>query len=92
MNNEPRKQLLEIVKIFGIEVLEEPRRLEGLLKDFCRNCKKEIFSIVIASKEGFVKQLTTNNNNENFPQNNKILGLSRKLQDKIGRASCRERV
>ncbi|WP_214079728.1 hypothetical protein [Mesotoga sp.] len=84
MNDEPRKQLLEIVKIFEIEVLEEPRILEGLLKDFCRNSKKEIFSIVIASKEEFVKQLTVNDNNENFPQYNKIVGLSHKLQENYG--------
>jgi hypothetical protein len=30
----------------------EPRKVEGLLRDFCGDCKKEIFSIVNALKEG----------------------------------------
>ena len=52
MKDEARKQLVEIVKRYGIKILDEPRKVEGLLRDFCGDCKKEIFSIVNALKEG----------------------------------------
>jgi len=30
LNNEARKQLIEIVKRYGIKILDEPRKVEGL--------------------------------------------------------------
>ena len=82
MNNEARKQLIEIVKRYGVKILDEPRKVEGLLRDFCGDCKKEIFSIVNALKE------RAGNDLMNSSKSNTVkitLGrLSSKMQSDLG--------
>ena len=82
MNNEARKQLIEIVKKYGIKILDEPRKVEGLLRDFCGDCKREIFSIVSALKEGASTELI--NSSKSGTQKLVIGRLSRRLQDNYG--------
>ena len=79
MNNEARKQLIEIVKRYGIKILDEPRKVEGLLKDFCGDCKKEIFSIVSGLKEGASTELL--NSSKSGTQKFVIGRLFQRLQD-----------
>lgn len=81
MNYEARKQLVEIVKTNGLTILDEPRKVEGLLRDFCGNCKREIFSIVSALKEGAANDLI-NSSSENT-RKLVIARLSKKLQDDL---------
>jgi len=82
LNNEARKQLIEIVKTYGIQILDEPRKVEGLLRDFCGDCKREIFSIVSALKEGASTELI--NSSKSGTQKLVIGRLSRRLQDNYG--------
>ena len=79
MNNEARKQLIEIVKKYGVKILDEPRKVEGLLKDFCQEQRKEIFSIVSALKEGASTELI--NSIKSGTQKLVIGRLSQRLQD-----------
>jgi len=81
LNNEARKQLIEIVKKYGIKILDEPKKVEGLLKDFCGDCKREIFSIVNALKEGAANDLA----NSTKGSTTKLVAgrLCKKLQDDL---------
>lgn len=51
MNNIPRLKLIEIIAQYGDSVIEYPRRMEGLLKDFCGEYKREIHSLMDAYYE-----------------------------------------
>ena len=82
MNNEARKQLIEIVKRYGVKILDEPRKVEGLLRDFCGDCKKEIFSIVNALKEGAGNDLI--NSSKSKTVKIAIGRLSSKMQSDLG--------
>jgi formylglycine-generating enzyme required for sulfatase activity len=54
----PRQKLLEIISRFGIEVSENPKRCQSLLRDFCGNeHKKEVAVLVLAITEGLTKEL-----------------------------------
>jgi len=81
LNNEARKQLIEIVKKYGVKILDEPRKVEGLLRDFCGDCKREIFSIVNALKEGAANDLA----NSTKGSTTKLVAgrLCKKLQDDL---------
>ena len=81
MKDEARKQLIEIVKKYGIKMLDEPRKVEGLLRDFCGDCKREIFSIVNALKEGAANDLA----NSTKGSTTKLVAgrLCKKLQDDL---------
>jgi len=81
LNNEARKQLIEIVKRYGIKILDEPKKVEGLLRDFCGDCKREIFSIVNALKEGAANDLA---NSTKGSMTKLVAGrLCKKLQDDL---------
>ena len=81
MQQEARKQLIEIVKKYGIKILDEPRKVEGLLRDFCGDCKKEIFSIVNALKEGSANDLASSTKGNTTKL---VVGrLCKKLQDDL---------
>jgi len=82
LNNEARKQLIEIVKKYGIKILDEPRKVEGLLRDFCGDCKREIFSIVNALKEGAGNDLI--NSSKSKTVKIAIGRLSSKMQSDLG--------
>ncbi len=82
MKDEARKQLIEIVKTYGIKILDEPRKVEGLLRDFCGDCKKEIFSIVSALKEGVGNDLI--NSSKSKTVKIAIGRLSSKMQSDLG--------
>ena len=81
MKDEARKQLIEIVKKYGIKMLDEPKKVEGLLRDFCGDCKREIFSIVNALKEGAANDLA----NSTKGSTTKLVAgrLCKKLQDDL---------
>jgi formylglycine-generating enzyme required for sulfatase activity len=51
MNDIPRLKLIEIIAQYGDSVIEYPRRMEGLLKDFCGEYKREIHSLMDAYYE-----------------------------------------
>ena len=82
MKDKARKQLVEIVKKYGIKILDESRKVEGLLRDLCGDCKKEIFSIVNALKEGAGNDLM--NSSKSNTVKITIGRLSSKMQSDLG--------
>lgn len=51
MNDIPRLKLIEIIAQYGKSVIDDPRRLKGLLLDSCGEYKREIHSLMDASYE-----------------------------------------
>jgi LppX_LprAFG lipoprotein len=51
MNDIPRQKLREIIAAYGTSVLDEPRRVEGLLRDLCGEYRAEISVLVGALRE-----------------------------------------
>lgn len=60
-NEKVSESLCKIVREYGTNVCKEPSRLEGLLKDYCGEYKKEIFIIVATAKEGVPKDICDTN-------------------------------
>lgn len=51
MSDIPRLKLIEIITQYGRVVIDDPPRVEGLLRDFCGEYKREIHSLMDASRE-----------------------------------------
>lgn len=51
MNDLPRQKLVEIVAKHGVSVIENPRRCEGLLRDYCGRFRREISVLTMAVEE-----------------------------------------
>jgi formylglycine-generating enzyme required for sulfatase activity len=51
MNDIPRLKLIEIIAQYGPAVIDNPRQVEGLLRDFCGEYKREIHSLMDAFRE-----------------------------------------
>jgi hypothetical protein len=51
MNNLPREKLREIVVRHGRALIEDPRRCEGLLRDYCGEYRREVSVLVMALEE-----------------------------------------
>ena len=52
MSDLARKSLCDLIKQYGPSLGNDPKRCEGLLKDYCGEEKREILLIVNAAKEG----------------------------------------
>jgi len=57
MTSSPRDVLIEIVAKYGEPLLVSPLRIEGLLKDYCGEFRREIFVLVSCLRVGVVDQL-----------------------------------
>jgi len=79
MNQESSKQLIEIVKRYGIKILDEPRKVESLLRDFCGEYRKEIAALVGAMREGIIEELQRSSGGTHI--NVTIMRLSKRLED-----------
>ncbi len=51
MNDLPRQKLREIVARHGRSVIEDPRRCEGLLRDYCGEYRREVSVLVMTLEE-----------------------------------------
>jgi parallel beta-helix repeat protein len=51
MNDAPRRKLREIIERHGREIVENPRRVEGLLRDYCGEFRREISVLIMAIEE-----------------------------------------
>ncbi len=51
MNDLPRRKLFEIVAKHGASVIENPRRCEGLLRDYCGRFRREVSVLTMAVEE-----------------------------------------
>ena len=57
MNDAPRQKLREIIQRHGRDVIENPRRLENLLRDYCGEFRREISVLTMALEEHAVADL-----------------------------------
>ena len=81
MNDIPRHKLREIIIQFGRGLIDEPRRLEGLLNDLCGEYKREIFVLVNAVKAKVPEDLLVSKGN--LPQEVLLVRLTNRLVDKL---------
>lgn len=59
MNDQVKETLAELIKKYGTSLVDDPRRLEGLLRDLCGENKREIFVIITAMKARVAENLLT---------------------------------
>ena len=57
MNDAPRRKLREIVRQHGRIIVENPRRVENLLRDYCGEYRREISVLTMALEERAVADL-----------------------------------
>ena len=57
MNNLVREKLRELIVSFGTTLANDPKRLEGLLKDYCASYRKEVNALVNAAREGIPAEI-----------------------------------
>jgi len=79
MNREVRDRLVEIIADNGNQILKDPRRLEGLLRDYCGEYRKEIAALVGAMREGIIEELQRSSGGTHV--NVTIMRLSKRLED-----------
>jgi F-box protein 11 len=55
----PREELARIISTYGREIVSDPRRCEGLLKDTCPSCDREVFILASVQKKRIPAELLT---------------------------------
>jgi len=53
----PREELAGIISRYGREIVTDPRRCEGLLRDTCGSCDREIFILASVQKKHIPEEL-----------------------------------
>jgi WD40 repeat protein len=84
MNDLPRRTLSELVVRYGPSLGDDPRRTEGLLRDFCGEHKREIFVLVSAAEEQVPADLLALQ--DSVPHKILLAQLTRRLQDNLALA------
>lgn len=79
MSDIPRLKLIEIITQYGHTVIDDPPRVEGLLRDFCGEHKREIHSLMDASRERIPIELRAASGNA--PPVMLIANLTKRLLD-----------
>jgi hypothetical protein len=77
----PRRTLAELIARYGLGLCDEPRRCEGLLRDFCGAYRREIHLLVSALKEHIAADLLAP---DPLPRPMKVLRLAGRLQNTLG--------
>lgn len=82
MNDQARQLLIRLIRDYGIDLADDPQKLNALLKDYAQGqFKREIFLCVQAAREGIVGDLQ---NNHYLPLDTLSARLIKKLQDDCG--------
>ena len=81
MNNVVRQQLCEIVRRHGRAVIDKPRRVEGLLRDYCAGRQREIAVLVNAVEERVAADLIQSN--AGMPRAVLLARLAGRLHDNL---------
>jgi PEGA domain len=81
MNDFPRQRLCEAIAKYGEGLCDQPRRLEGLLRDLCGAYRLEINLVVNALREGVATELQIAP--ASVPSKLVIARLSKRLQDHL---------
>ncbi len=81
MNPVVSQKLKELLRRFGTDLCNDPRRCEGLLRDMCPDCKLEAAVLANAVREGVAEELRA------APSWSRVQAmspqLSRRLQDNL---------
>ncbi|MEJ7709402.1 MAG: hypothetical protein WKF84_05975 [Pyrinomonadaceae bacterium] len=81
MNELPRRILCELVARHGKSVIREPRRVEGLLRDYCGTHRREISALVTAMEERVASDLLALRPGQ--PREALLSRLARRLHDNV---------
>jgi WD40 repeat protein len=84
MNDLPRRTLIQLFARHGPSLSDDPRRIEGLLRDYCGEHKREISALVSALKEGVAADLLALG--DSVPYQVLSPQLTRRLQDNLALA------
>jgi hypothetical protein len=79
MNNLPRQKLIEIIALYGPTIIDDPRKVEGLLRDLCGGYKREIIALMDAARERVATDLRDSSHSQPFEL--LIKNLTRRLID-----------
>ncbi|NJN68170.1 MAG: hypothetical protein HC884_16385 [Chloroflexaceae bacterium] len=85
MNEKPRQTLCTIMRDYGREVAQDPKRCKGLLNDLCGEHKREINVLVSAMDERVASDLL--NLPPNIPPQMRMPQLVKRLHDHTGIAT-----
>jgi len=80
MNNLPRQKLLEIIRRHGRQLINEPRRCEGLMRDHFPAYRREVAVLTAALEERIPAELLTAGKNQT-PRNALLARLAARLHD-----------
>lgn len=78
MNNQPRQKLCELILQYGRSLCDEPKRCEGLLRDFCGQYRGEISVLISSLKEGVAADLLSSQ--KSIPIEIVLARLTQRLQ------------
>jgi hypothetical protein len=82
MNDQARQLLLRLIRDYGVDLANNPQRLNALFKDYAQGqFKREIFLCVQAAREGVVLDLQ---NNQHLPLDALSARLANQLQEDCG--------
>ncbi len=82
MNELPRQKLIEIVARYGREVINSPRRCEGLLRDYAPKYRREIAVLVVALEERVPAELLAYKSGA-VPRSALLLRMAQRLHDDV---------
>jgi len=84
IDEKTRYHLVEILKTEGSEIIENPKKLEGLLIDYCHgNNKKERNAISVVLEEKIPQEILKNNSDNKLP-NFSVTQLIRRVRENYG--------
>src|SRR5215211_6946836 len=81
MNNLPRQKLVEIIARYGPALVNDYRRCEGLLRDYCSGYRREVAVLTSAMKERIGTDLLAADNK--LPCEVVLAKLARRLHDNL---------
>jgi hypothetical protein len=85
LNDAASISLNELIAEHGVELVDDPRRLEAFLRDYCPDCKREVFALLAASRAGVPRHLL--NQARDSGLESIALTLAKHLEDDFGLSS-----
>ncbi|MDD1654970.1 MAG: right-handed parallel beta-helix repeat-containing protein [Methanomicrobiales archaeon] len=82
MTDAVRKRLVDLVAAYGKSLAGDPKRTEGLLRDTCPGCGREIFLLVSAQRLRVPEDLATLSSS--VPREALFRRLTRRFHDELG--------
>lgn len=83
MNDAPRQKLREIIRQHGRAIVENPRRCENLLRDYCGEFRREISVLTMALEEHAVADLLNASSASALPRKVMLARLAQRLCDNL---------